>query len=331
MLRIFTLDDEPPEPLGWIVPGFVPAGGLTTLAGPPGAGKSLLAASLAVATASGSEWLGLPIERGAVLYVAAEAEGSTHRRLAAMVARLPSSPPIAVAGGSINLVDDRAADNLSAAVEEAERRLGVPIRLVILDALGSSTRGANENSAADMSRATGALLDLVERRRLSVVLLAHVGKNGDDDRVRGHSGLLADAAAHLAVKGSGAVKSLVVVKQRDGEAGRSLSFRIIANSDRLDVAAVEGGAARPRQPALSADARFMLRVVSNFGTPVIFEKVRDICRKEFATRSDGSPRSDGAIRQAISNARSVLRERGLVDDDGQTVSVSKSSVTVSET
>jgi KaiC/GvpD/RAD55 family RecA-like ATPase len=329
MLKVFTLDDPPPDPLGWIVDGIIPAHGLTTVAGPPGVGKSVLTASLAVSVASGVDWLDLPVDHGGVLFIAGEAAGSTRRRLAAMVAALPSPPPVAVAAGSINLTDDSAAAAITAAVREASKRLGEPIRLLIADALGSLTRGTDENRAADMSRATGTLLEVIEECGVAVVLLAHTAKSGDDQRVRGHSGLLADVDTHIGVKGAGAVKTMTVLKMRDAEAGRSISFRIVADGDLLTVQPADRGAAsKPRPLRVSGDVAHMLHVIAEFGRPVSFEAVRKVCGERFAVRPDGTRRSPSAVRTAISYARSSLSERGLIEDDGSTVSVRETSETV---
>lgn len=331
MLKVFTLDDPPPDPLGWIAEGVIPDRALTTVAGPPGVGKSVLTASLAVAVASGSDWLDLPVAHGGVLFVAGEAAGSTRRRLAAMVASLQPQPPVAVATGSINLTDEGATADIKAAIQEAVKRLGEPIKLVIADALGSLTRGTDENRAADMSRATGTLLEVVEECGVAVVLLAHTAKSGDDQRVRGHSGLLADVDAHIGIKGSGAVKTMTVLKMRDAEAGRSISFRIVADGDLLNIEPADRGAAQPRpQPdRLPGDAATMLGVISEFGGPVSFDVVRQTLAERFAVRPDGVRRNGAAIRTAISNARRVLIGRGLIIVHDDSVSVSEALATVS--
>lgn len=60
----------------------IPAGDATLLSGDGGTGKSLIAAQLAVATATGRDWLGQKVRRGPVLYVGAEDDtDEMHRRL----------------------------------------------------------------------------------------------------------------------------------------------------------------------------------------------------------------------------------------------------------
>src|SRR5947209_1653111 len=55
----------------WAVEGMI-AQGITLLAGPPKVGKSWLCLQLAIAVAEGSDVLGIPVEKGEVLYLALE-------------------------------------------------------------------------------------------------------------------------------------------------------------------------------------------------------------------------------------------------------------------
>ena len=73
----------------WLVEDLIPAGNVTLLSGDGATGKSLLALQLAVAVATGGNWIGMKPEPGAVLYVSAEdEEEELHRRSARIVPRL---------------------------------------------------------------------------------------------------------------------------------------------------------------------------------------------------------------------------------------------------
>ena len=56
----------------WIVNDLIPANNVADLSGDGGTGKSLLALQLAASVATGRSWLGLGVERGAVLYLSCE-------------------------------------------------------------------------------------------------------------------------------------------------------------------------------------------------------------------------------------------------------------------
>lgn len=68
-------DTEPP----WLVQDLLCQGDMIVLVGAPAAGKSLLAYTLAIATASGHDFLGKPVARQRVLYLDVE-NAPVHRR-----------------------------------------------------------------------------------------------------------------------------------------------------------------------------------------------------------------------------------------------------------
>lgn len=83
LLCAASLAGKPISERPWHVPGLVPAKTVTLLAGDGGTGKSLLALMLAVATATGREWLGRKVRPGRCLYLSAEDDtDEIHRRLA---------------------------------------------------------------------------------------------------------------------------------------------------------------------------------------------------------------------------------------------------------
>jgi RecA-family ATPase len=77
---------KPVPPRQWLVEGLIPAKQVTLLSGDGATGKSLLALQLAVAVATGTDWIGTFPEEGNVLILAAEDDcDEIHRRLAAIV------------------------------------------------------------------------------------------------------------------------------------------------------------------------------------------------------------------------------------------------------
>ena len=77
---------ESPKPRQWIVPGFIPAGCLSLLYGPGGAGKTLLAMMLAVCIACDLLFFGkrLPRNIRPVLYLCEDDVDEFHRRMEAI-------------------------------------------------------------------------------------------------------------------------------------------------------------------------------------------------------------------------------------------------------
>lgn len=62
------LDEEEDKAPPWLVPNFICQSHMVVLAGEPGAGKSLVSYTLALAKASGSEFLGTKLDPAPVLY-----------------------------------------------------------------------------------------------------------------------------------------------------------------------------------------------------------------------------------------------------------------------
>ena len=81
-VRLRTLGElrsEPDREIEWLVEDLLPADGLSLIVAPPKVGKSTLGRCLAVATATGAEWLGRSVKRGAVVHLALEERPGTVR------------------------------------------------------------------------------------------------------------------------------------------------------------------------------------------------------------------------------------------------------------
>ena len=82
-----VLDTRPVPPRHWLIPDLIPGGTVTMLGGDGGTGKSLIALQLAVAVASGRQWLRREVATGRAMFISAEDdEPELHRRLAGIVA-----------------------------------------------------------------------------------------------------------------------------------------------------------------------------------------------------------------------------------------------------
>ncbi len=81
---------EKAPPREWVLPGFVPAGRLTFLYGPGGAGKTLFAIQLAIMAVAGLPMMGhvLPANIKPVLYLTEDDADEVHRRIEAICAGL---------------------------------------------------------------------------------------------------------------------------------------------------------------------------------------------------------------------------------------------------
>ncbi len=168
------LELPPPR---WAVAGIVPEGA-SMLAGRPKLGKSWLALNLAVAVASGGQFLDVPVEQGPVLYLALEdgqrrIQGRLHRLLDPCGAAWPSHLHFT---WTFPVLD---ADGLKLLAAEIKH---VRPRLLIVDTLGRVRPvPLGSNAYQDDYRVVGSLQQLALNARLAIVLVAHTRKRRDGD------------------------------------------------------------------------------------------------------------------------------------------------------
>jgi hypothetical protein len=82
--RLWTIDDivSGPPPV-WLIEPIFQEGSLVFLVGEPATGKSFIALSMALAIASGQEWIGRAVRSGPVVYVVGEGGRAIGKRIQA--------------------------------------------------------------------------------------------------------------------------------------------------------------------------------------------------------------------------------------------------------
>lgn len=178
------LEGVTPKPRTWVVPDMIPAGAVTLLSGDGGVGKSTLALQLAVAVATGTEWLGLKAARGSVVLLSAEDDrDELHRRLiatcaeqAVTLADLTDLYFMAAAGEDLLLAIPETASNAVRPTALYRQFSGevshLTPRLVIIDT-AADVFGGNENDRAQVRSFLTLLRSLCRLSDTAVLLLAH--------------------------------------------------------------------------------------------------------------------------------------------------------------
>lgn len=231
---------QPVAPLRWVVPGLVPEGGFIVLAGPQKSRKTWLAMDIAVAVAAGQPVLDRPTLQGPTLYVLEEgAVAATIERYRRICERrgVPVDAYVALRQG-VRIDDPRRWAGIRADVTALHPTLTVFDPAVRL-------HGGDENSATDVSRLTGALLELTVLGT-AVLLVHHVVKHAEGlaslgAAARGSSALVAASDGNLLVSRAKRRPNAMILasEMRDAEGerltlgfdGARAEWRVLSSGD----------------------------------------------------------------------------------------------------
>jgi hypothetical protein len=206
-----------------LVDGLLPAAGMTVLYGESGAGKTFATVDIACHIAAGLAWRGLAVEKGIVVYVAAEAPESVKRRLWAWkVQHQVEHLPVLVVTSSVDLLNGDAAE-LVALLKRVQAQHG-RIALTVVDTLARAMTG-NENAPEDMGRFVAACAMIREACEGHVLIVHHSGKDAARG-ARGHSSLRAATDVEIEVTSGDDGGCIQVTKNRDEEDGKRFGFKL---------------------------------------------------------------------------------------------------------
>jgi hypothetical protein len=179
------VDFDPNEE--WRVEDVLPLRGLGLVYGKPRSFKSFVAMHLALCVVLGLPWAGKRVEKGKVVYIAAEGAPGMRKRIAAYSAKhnVPRGD-FALVSAAPNLgTGDGDLPGLIVAVEKA----GIKPGLIAIDTAAKSIGSAEENGAG-MAAFIGNAEKLAQHFDCLVLAVHHVGLGEDaQKRPRGWSGL----------------------------------------------------------------------------------------------------------------------------------------------
>lgn len=208
----------------WWVKAFLPRAELVVVYGPPGSGKSFFVLDLVAAIARGVSWRGKKTKQGRVLYIAAEGGSGFGSRIEAYCSHTQTEldqPQFGYIDGAPNLLTK---DDLGELIQ-AIKAYG-PVDLITIDTFSRVMPGGDENSSQDVGKAIAHCKVLHEVTGATVLLVHHSGKDASKG-ARGWSGLHGAADAEIEIVRSGDMRAATVSKQKDGEDGESLGFRLV--------------------------------------------------------------------------------------------------------
>lgn len=193
-----------PTPINWLIRHIMERPILGVLFGGPGVGKSYMAIDWACCVATGTDWLGHKVTRGAVAYIAGEGYGGMPRRLKAWEIEHGidiSEAPIFVSRRSVAFNDPQAFADLMSELDA----LPEPPALIVVDTLARATPGMDEDRAKEMSGFVG-LCDRLREKYGATILVVHHSPHGDPRRAKGS----------IALKGAIEFEAGMVRTDKDG-------------------------------------------------------------------------------------------------------------------
>lgn len=212
-----------PDPIKWLIKGWVQANAMMMCFGESGAGKTFFVLDLALTIASGmTDWHGHRVKPGPVVYLAGEGHYGLKARIAAWVhERGRDVDDIYVSESACDLNTDEGYSKVVREINDYEAR---PV-LIVVDTLNRFLLG-NENKADDARSLIDSCGKLMQQYRCSVLIVHHTGVSPDArTRARGSSAFKGAMDVELLVEAvaGGAIK-VTQTKSKDAEVPPPLCF-----------------------------------------------------------------------------------------------------------
>ncbi|WP_329890297.1 AAA family ATPase [Stenotrophomonas muris] len=309
--NFLSLDEvESLPPPRWLVPGVLTEGSLAAIYGAPESGKSFFAVDMSMAIAGGIDWHGRQVERGGVLYIAAEGAPGLGKRFRAWKAdrcAQGSRFDLHLMRDDLNLAAEK--DGGARAFAQAVADELGPLRLIVIDTLNQTAAGADENSAKDMGRYIASMKLLRNATGAAVVVVHHSGKDLGKG-MRGSSALLGAMDTTVEVERHTDKQSIrvTVKKQKDAEREPPMHFNMEKVGDSLvlrptvmaDAQGDFGGGIDPILELARQEAN------ERGGSIALKELVAIICERDDVSDKTARRKIEQAVPDGRSNARASI-------------------------
>ncbi|WP_159975846.1 MULTISPECIES: helicase RepA family protein [unclassified Novosphingobium] len=226
LLNLTELEALPPPK--WLVHEVISEDGLTTIYGDPGTGKSFIALDMGLRIALGHDWHGAPTKRVGVLYIAGEGARGIGKRVAGWRMKHGADwddAPFMLLPVAVQFMEPSERAKLIRTIDEAKRRAGFDIGLVVIDTISRAIAGQDENGQDTMSAFVKACDEVRAHCGGAVLGVHHSGK--DKDRgMRGSTVLLGACDATMRLTKDGERITLKCEKQKDAEEFQPVYLRL---------------------------------------------------------------------------------------------------------
>lgn len=248
------------EPPTWLVHDLLPKGGYGLLIAPRSSFKTFVALDVALSIASGVAfpWPGMwgDVVKGNVLFAAGEGRPGLNQRIEGWEKHYHGGKDV----DGFYMIDPvpRVTENVDPFINAAMAMCPEGYSLTVLDTVGRSMQGVNENAQEHASAFT-ALVERIQRDLGGAVLALHHTGHGENGRARGSSVFEADADTIVRLERTGNFAAkLTMTKQKDApewDKPRALVMETVKLGKRSETLVCTPGAVeKPQGPSPSEAA-----------------------------------------------------------------------------
>lgn len=293
----------------WLIEDIIPSGGLASVFGPSGVGKSFFCLDMAASVAAGRPWFGHAVKQARVAYLPLEGRGGFPRRLKAWESAfggpLPDGLTFFCEESEFDLGKRKASEKLAESIIK-DGGAG----LIIIDTLNKSSPGADENSSIGMGGIIQGAKILQEKTGGAVLLIHHPGKN-DSRGMRGHSSLYAAMDSIIELRDESSLVRWKLIKSKDGEDGINHAFRLVP----VEVDVSQSGKPIKScvvQPVDGVPAPIILKQPAGANQKAILKVAIELLERRSRDNAyDGITDSDGmSLDELLDDLKDVLSDAG---------------------
>jgi hypothetical protein len=208
----------------YIVKGLLYAGDISFWFGQSGFGKSFLVTDIAAHIAAGRAFLDRKVRQTGVLIVPLEGQRGAKKRLYAIREEFGKDLKLAIYEDGLDL--SSGTDDVGKLIKTMKREFS-DCGFLIIDTLSRLLGSGSDSDPKDMNRAFQQFARIQRETGVHIAVIHHPG-HSDKDRPRGFSNIKpnVDTLVRIDRPDGGDISTAVVLKQKDGEEGQRIAFRL---------------------------------------------------------------------------------------------------------
>jgi len=227
-----SLEDTTDE-LPWLLYQRLLCGEVHFFTGHSGAGKSTVVSDAVLAYLTGRSWLDADIERasGHVLWIAAEDDYGTERRMRHLVKQEPNARELAARFHLIRGCDGASLEQQCIAQVQAMAAMGMRVDMIVLDTWGASGLCFADNDTEAVLKAMFVLKNIARRTQAATVVTDHLPLGNEDAWQKGNGAKSGNAGfMYRVTAGRGDEISIDCGKARGAPKAKSYVGRVVSEN-----------------------------------------------------------------------------------------------------